>query len=349
MTEGREPGQDEGPPRSPILSATPSSLEPPPSDQPRTVRPLRIGGVLGRTFDTFVAHPLEFAALALPSAALALALYAFRPSGASAGTSGLLSLVSLIVGILFSLATIIAADDVQVGRPIDLASEIRRAAGRTVPGVLSGFAFLCAFVLLFTVVIVIAIVLALIGSTAIVTAGLILAFLGIAYLTLRWILSLPAIALDDVGPIEAIRLSWRITRGNVLRLVGLFVLLGLLLLPLTVGLTFISLAGESDTVAALVSLAATLVTGPIGAIALAVSYSDLSGRATVPTALKPNPTGRWILAVLIVGIGISGIVIGGPRIGPAIERLREQMTPPSLTMHETRGGNPGSATRIRLG
>ena len=56
------------------------------------------------------------------------------------------------------------------------------------------------------------------------------------YLFARWFAALPALLVEETGPIESLRRSWHLGAGNVRRMVGYVLLIGLLivLLPLVI-------------------------------------------------------------------------------------------------------------------
>jgi hypothetical protein len=339
MTEGREPPPDDTaspapptgatppppPPSSPILSAAPRTFEAPAFEPARAIRPLGIGSVLGRSFDTYLAQPLGFVTLAIPGAVGSLLAVPLGPTTATV----LVTLLVIVVSFICSIATIISADDIQAGRPFDLGSAVSRALGRSVNGILSAIAL---FLALFGLLVVAGLVVVLLLAVAPIVAAisLIVVYALLVYVILRWVLALPAIALDGVGPVEALRVSWRITRGNVIRLVLLFIIMVLIFLPISLGAAFLSIASESDAVSLVLTTVAGLIVGPIGGIVLAVIYGDLTGRQTLPAPAPEIRRRRWILVVLIVVVGLASVVIAGPRLGPALERLALRTVPVEL-------------------
>ena len=72
-------------------------------------------------------------------------------------------------------------------------------------------------------------ILAGVGAVALVVCGY---FLGILlslvfniYFSARWLVAPAALVAEDAGPVASLRRSWRLTRGNVLRVTGYFILL----------------------------------------------------------------------------------------------------------------------------
>ena len=57
----------------------------------------------------------------------------------------------------------------------------------------------------------------------------ILALIPVTYLSARWLAAPAALVAEGTGPIDSLRRSWRLSRGNVLRMVGYVVLLYILL------------------------------------------------------------------------------------------------------------------------
>ena len=262
MTEGRDvPGDDEGPSEPPTIGwATGVQWEPTAPDAQAVLPPagvrLGITSVLGRTLDTFIRHWMLFVVLAIPSVVVATgsSVVLRNPTTSSVGASLLVTLVGVAIDIVFSLSMIVATDDLRAGRELSLGSVIGRATSRAVAAILSTIAQILALV---GVLIVPAVLLGVViavgrggggaasGGAAIAILLLIVAVIVIAVVAIRWMLSQPAIVLDGFGPIKSLNRSWSVTRGNAWRLFGLYLLLGLLFLPLSIGLSILSLVSLS--------------------------------------------------------------------------------------------------------
>ena len=72
-----------------------------------------------------------------------------------------------------------------------------------------------------------------VGMVGLILCGYILFFLlalvPVTYLSARWLAAPAALVAEGTGPIESLRRSWRLSRGNVLRMVGYVILLYILL------------------------------------------------------------------------------------------------------------------------
>src|SRR5207253_4495438 len=116
------------------------------------------------------------------------------------------------------------------------------------------------------------------GSGAL--AFVVLAGLGLLglYVAVRWSLANAAIALEDVGPIQALGRSRALTAGNVRRIFALYVLLGLLTLPLNATVYALGIADADSGLLILFMVVSGLVTSPLLVIASAVVIGDLTAR-----------------------------------------------------------------------
>ena len=135
--------------------------------------------------------------------------------------------------------------------------------------------------------------LALIVGVAIVVA--------IVYLTLRWAVAVPAIALEQAGVTEALRRSWHLTSDNIWRTLVILVLGSLVtailsalvatLLALVVGPLAGALGLDPGIAIDLVGAAATVLFAPFVPVLLAVLYHDLIVRRDSWDPL-PSAAGR---------------------------------------------------------
>jgi len=343
MTEGRDvPGDDEGPSEPPTIGwATGVQWEPTAPDAQAVLPPagvrLGITSVLGRTLDTFIRHWMLFVVLAIPSVVVATgsSVVLRNPTTSSVGASLLVTLVGVAIDIVFSLSMIVATDDLRAGRELSLGSVIGRATSRAVAAILSTIAQILALV---GVLIVPAVLLGVViavgrggggaasGGAAIAILLLIVAVIVIAVVAIRWMLSQPAIVLDGFGPIKSLNRSWSVTRGNAWRLLGLYLLLGLLFLPLSIGLSALSLVSFSPLVLVLLAVS-SLIGGPLTAIALSTVYGDLTGRPAVEPAPASTGNARNILVGAILAVGVVALVVGIPNIGPGLSQLGLSQVP----------------------
>ena len=343
MTEGRDvPGDDDAPSEPPTIGwATGVQWEPVAPEAPAVLPPagvtLGVGSVLGRTLDMFIRRWPPFVVLAIPSVVVATgsSVVLRNPTTSSVGVSLLVTLVGLAIDIVFSLSMIVATDDLRAGREPSFGSVIGRATSRAGAALLSIIAQIFALV---GVLIVPAVLLGMViavgrgggnaasGSAAIAILLLIGAVLVIAVVGIRWILSQAAIVLDGFGPIKSLNRSWSVTRGNAWRLFGLYLLLGLLFLPLSIGLSILSLVSLSPLVLVLLAVS-SLIGGPLTAIALSTAYGDLTGRPAVEPAPASTGRGRGILVAAILAVGVVALAIGIPNIGPGLSQLGLSQVP----------------------
>jgi hypothetical protein len=175
------------------------------------------------------------------------------------------------------------------------------------------------FLLLLLVVLVAVIAAA--GAAALSVVAVFVGLAVIVYIGIRWALADAAIVLDRQGPVAALTRSRRVTRGNALRMVGLYLLIGLVTLPIGLAVGLLSVAAPDVRIGAVLGALATLVTAPISAIASTQAYGDLTGRPFDAAANPPRPTGRWILVGVLVVLGLIGAVIAIPNLGAAADRL----------------------------
>ena len=365
MTEGRDvPGDDEAPAADLTDGAERPTDATSPPDEPSSEPPtigwatgvqwepavpeaqallppagvkLGIGSVLGRTLDTFIRRWTLFVVLAIPSVVVAAgsSIILRGSTTSSVGVSVLVTLVGLAIDTVFSLSMIVAADHLRAGREPSYDSVIGRATSRAVAAILSTVAQILALV---GVLIVPAVLLGVViavgrggggaasGGAAIAILLLIAAVIVIAVVAIRWVLSQAAIVLDGFGPIKGLNRSWSVTRGNAWRLFGLYLLLGLLFLPLSIGLSILSLVSLSPLVFVLLAVS-SLIGGPLTAIALSTVYGDLTGRPAIEPAPAAIGRGRGILVAAILAVGVVALVIGIPNIGPGLSQLGLSQVP----------------------
>ena len=303
---------------------------------------VRILSVIGRSIDTFLRRPAPFVILALPTTiasavASALSLAASggvgpapgtAPETPGAGTAGYfaLFLVVGILGIALSLAMTQAADDVRAGRAVDYGAVVRRGLGRTVIAILS---WIVMYLLIVGVAIGGAIVVALMAvsrSIPLVVIGAVGLLVVILWIALRWSLSTTAIALEPVGPLEALGRSRAVTRGNVWRIVAIYLLLAAVTMPLGIGIGILSFSITDPLPIVLLSGLAGLLTYPLFTIVSTTIFGDLTGRPEAPVLAGPGGL-RALFAGVILAVGFLALAIAIPKIGPAIDRIALQAVP----------------------
>ena len=119
-------------------------------------------------------------------------------------------------------------------------------------------------------------------------AALLLIFVPFIYLTARWVAALPSLIDQDLGPIEALKKSWALTKGQSWRCVGYVLLLGLLYGVLYLGLISIAFfaaalvyktsVGASIAIYAAVGAILPVLWQPLSTAAFVLLYYDLRVR-----------------------------------------------------------------------
>ncbi|MBW0144805.1 glycerophosphoryl diester phosphodiesterase membrane domain-containing protein [Sphingomicrobium clamense] len=129
-----------------------------------------------------------------------------------------------------------------------------------------------------------------------------LLFVLMIYVSVRLLLTTPVVAARDLGPIETIKASWNLTKGNFWRLLGFLILFIVVVLVLMIvvgiiaGLITSLIFGEPEpfTMAALVmGLFSTLVQAGITIVystVIARIYHQLAGNPADPTVASVPPT-----------------------------------------------------------
>jgi hypothetical protein len=348
------------------------SPTPPPADpSDRWVRPdrpdaapagrrLPVFGTISQTVDIFLARPGAFLVLGTWGAVQAGVgvlfqgpSFTFTPSTAIG--LALVSIVLAIVGIAFTLATIVIADGVRSGTPIGLGEALSLGLGRIPTVIASALVFVGAMIGFIVLAAITGVILVAIGSvlkvpalTAIVILiGVIGAFVAWGIAFVRWSLVQPAIMLAGAGPIESLRVSWRVTHRNALRLVATEIVAGLLIFPLSLGVGFLVLAIDNPLVTFAVSGLVGLVIGPVLPIALTVIFGELSGRPRVVPDPPPSPNRHRVVIGGSVLVGIAALAIGLPNAGAVLERAAFASIPVEDrgTIRAGTGRNPVDACR----
>ena len=359
MTDDRQPPPAEASgdpasdaPAEPATSLTPTdapTLWPPvdePAASPAPPPRLGIGSVLARTFDTFLAHPLPFVVLATPSALISVFAFQLFPDTGSPGWFGV-TLLADIVGLIFGLAIIVAADQARSTSTVAVGPALSRALRRTIIAILS---FVALILVVIGTSIAVGIVIGVVSLAHVGALTGIAALAGgilIAYVVIRWLLAQPAVVLDHAGPMASLNRSWALTRGNVLRMIGLGLIVGLITFPTAIGLGLLALTLTNPLLVILVGAAVALVTGPLAGILIATIYGDLTRRPIAPPTNEPNPTARWVFAGALIVAGIVGTTIALPNLGTAFARIATASIPAADRGTILFGTGRGSATDCR--
>jgi len=229
----------------------------------------------------------------------------FAPLGAALGGLMLSTLVKWLASTALSALLVTAVSEAVLGRRMPPAVLWQRVKPRLwgVLGVslLSGLVPLVAFGVTVALVVVLGFgIAAVTGSTGAAVAisvilGLVIVIGVTVYLGIALSLAAPALLLEGVGPIAALRRSWRLCRGSWWRLFGILVLTSIVVgvlssvisVPLTQGAGAIVSAGAGSTGTLIAGAAlnglAELVTGtvftPFSAAVTALLYIDRRMRA----------------------------------------------------------------------
>ena len=254
-----------------------------------------LGALLSDAFARYGADALRLLVVAAAAALLAwLSSFATPPIGSDPFTqprgseaSGLLSLLGFVVGMISTSAMFAIAD---AGPAVPFGQVIRRAVNR------AGWVFLATIVLA-----ALLIVLGIAGVIVAVVFGLITPSLAIVpiialiavctWVSVRLALALPAVVADGYDSIEALKLSWRITKpaGVWLRLLGATLLLGLLAAPGAIGSALLVLPAMLSADRQLLVLLLPAIWGAVLAPLTALLAYSAYRRLVVPHA--PRWTG----------------------------------------------------------
>ena len=274
-----------------------------------------VGAIVGRTLDTYGSSFGLFLPLAAPVAILgAMSIFAATNVPALLLTAVLTAVVGIVTGGAMMLAT----DDLWRGVRPSVADVLDRAAGRAVALILSTYVVALIVGVLAVVVAIAGVILgvaAVAGSGS--SAGLavvVLLALGAGvialYVLLRWALGGPAIAVDGLGPLAGLTRSRALTRGHLWGLVGLYFVLGLISLLASGGASLLSTYAPERAFAAAGLAIATLLTSPLIAIAPAIAYRDLAGRAEGAGERLPRKAGRGPALIAVIGAGMIVFAAG---------------------------------------
>ena len=202
--------------------------------------PFTVGALLSDTFARYGADLLRlFVVSAVASGLSWVGSFAapmgsnpFRPTG-FVDVSGLLGILSFVAGIVGSSTMIALAEG---GRAVGFGRAIRRGVERAGWVFLTSLLLVVAFVALLLLALI-PIGLFLVISPVLVVVPMVVVFLGFVWVSARLVLALPANVADNLNSIEAVKLSWRVTKptGVWLRTLGASILLGLMVAPAAFG------------------------------------------------------------------------------------------------------------------
>ena len=277
------------------------------------IRPMSLGEVLDRTFHLYKNHFWLFAGItALPFSLLLIAQVAvvavssvaakapathtapFSP-GAVGGMVGGGALVFILYFVMIGAAhaaTVFAVSDLYLSRPVSIRGSLSRVGWKV-------FRVLAIFLLLGLIMVVGFVVIAVFGfaiPTAIlkgIALVLLIPVVGILMVILmcRVAVSIPAAMLEDLGAVRAIERSAYLTKGHVLQIFVIFLLVVVAtyvaILVLQMPLLILMMASvtahktPSFSLQVLQQLAAfvsQVLVGPIGTIAFSLMYYNLRVR-----------------------------------------------------------------------
>lgn len=276
------------------------------------LRPLSVGDIIDRVLRLIRANALLFIGIALIPDLIIEVLqrvaglnqtFDLNELGTTLSSSGGTSVVPrqlravdpvvaatvAIVGIGISIvqagALIDAIGQRYLGRPITVGEAYRRGLRAAPRLLLSGLAVIAAFVVVF---VVFAVALAVFNSSALVAVAVVLGVLALVVVFPWAVLSLavvgPALVLEGLGPIAAIRRSLHLMDKARLRALGLYILMGFIasLLGLVFTVIFLASFVAEPTVRSVLqtiaNVATATISGPLIYGAIVLLYYDLRVR-----------------------------------------------------------------------
>jgi MFS family permease len=276
------------------------------------LRPLSVGDIIDRVLRLIRANALLFIGIALIPDLIIEVLqrvaglnqtFDLNELGTTLSSSGGTSVVPrqlravdpvvaatvAIVGIGISIvqagALIDAIGQRYLGRPITVGEAYRRGLRAAPRLLLSGLAVIAAFVVVF---VVFAVALAVFNSSALVAVAVVLGVLALLVVFPWAVLSLavvgPALVLEGLGPIAAIRRSLHLMDKARLRALGLYILMGFIasLLGLVFTVIFLASFVAEPTVRSVLqtiaNVATATISGPLIYGAIVLLYYDLRVR-----------------------------------------------------------------------
>ena len=224
--------------------------------------PFRVGAAMTKAFGVFRAGFLKFIVLtAIPLApVLAVDILATRmPDGAQGGLSALSTALQYLLGALATGTCLYGAFQIMRGKPFTIGESLSAAGGRLVG--LIGAELVSALMTA-------------IGLALLVAPGLMIAC--------ALYVALPALMVEKVGPLAALRRSRALTYGHrwaILGVLALFLLMSVIAAGAVVALVAAFIAVEagdiSDLAATLLAFGALVAIEAFAAVLSAVVYHDL--------------------------------------------------------------------------
>ena len=309
-TTDPEPTADSGAATVPPVAWDDPRVPIEPSSAPAT---LDVGDAFGRVLRTYAAGWRVFLALALPSAVVSAVgspvVVLWFLSGALLPVLAF-ALVAAIIGLLSSIAMMVTTAELRAGSAPSVTSTARRAIGRSLPVTGSFLAIGAVFVGLLFVIAVFGVIVQARGAGAdLFGLSIIIGYVAIVVITIRWVVAPAAATIGGHGPIASLRESRRLTRRNAWRILGFLFVLGLVSAPLSIGLTLVSRHGDPLFVAIAV-FAATLASGPLLSIGIATVYGDLAEHPVVSSGGQAGERRRDVLVGGLVGVGALVLTVG---------------------------------------
>ncbi|HTC23031.1 MAG TPA: hypothetical protein VK688_01635 [Gemmatimonadales bacterium] len=225
------------------------------------LRPLSVGEIIDASFQVYRRHFAALATIVLVCSGLPMLLqiYMRAVGGVHWGFSILYLLLSVVLGLIATGATVFVVSESYLGRGITAREALARATPFVVPMILASLGVgLLAFV----------------GFILFVIPGII-AICGLA-------ITVPALVVESLTPGAAMGRSWSLTRDHRLRMLGLFCVIFILLV-----VPYIAVMGVFGVIAALISSsgsgagAALLLVGVVIAAILQLLLSPLYQAALV--------------------------------------------------------------------
>ena len=290
------PGSPPGPATVQYPAAPPVGWGPPPAVVPVSLAgeyeggrpPFTVGALLSDAFARYGADPIRLFLFSAVATVLSyVSSYTSNPFSTTAfvDTTGLLGLLALVIGVVTGSATFALLEG---GPDMPFARVMRRGIER------AGWMVLTAIILglgvgLVFLIALIPTVLVMLASPQIAFVLFLLVFLVFAWVIIRLGLALTANVVDNANSIEALKLSWQVTRptGVWLRILACGFALGLLILPATIGGSLLLFAGMFGQPALVVGAAVLLaIITPLSSTLIYSAY-----RRLVPP-FQPSWTGR---------------------------------------------------------
>ena len=203
----------------------------------------------------------------------------------NAGAAVAVVIVTIVISIVQAGALIEATGQRYLGRPITIGEAYRRGLRAAPRLVLTGIMLVGAFVAVF---LVLAIALAVFNSSALIAVALVIGLIAFFFIIPWAVLSLavvaPALVLEGLGPISAVRRSLHLMDRSRLRALGLYILMGFIATLLGVVFTVVFLASfvaeptVRSVLQTIANVATATISGPLIYGAIVLLYYDLRVR-----------------------------------------------------------------------